>query len=108
MQKITRVRFWFKKSRAGSLIWRLLIGLVGGAVSVFGGIMLIAPGPGLLLILAGLGILATEFAWAGEMVLHAKRLAATAEEKSGLHRYVQYFIIAGGSVAGILIIYIMN
>lgn len=108
MQKITRVRFWFKKSRVGSLIWRLLIGLVGGAVSVFGGIMLIAPGPGLLLILAGLGILATEFAWAGEMVLHAKRLAATAEEKSGLHRYVQCFIIAGGSVAGILIIYIMN
>ncbi len=90
------------------MVWRVAIGLAGGLVSVIGGVMLVGPGPGVLIILAGLGILATEFAWAGEVLLHAKKIASKAEKKSGLNRYVQYFIIAGASVAGILIIYILK
>jgi uncharacterized protein (TIGR02611 family) len=101
-----KVRFWFKKSTLGSIVWRVFIGLLGGLVSIVGGIMLIGPGPGLLVILGGLGILATEFAWAGEVMLKAKKVASTAGKKSKLHPYVQYFIIAGTSVAGILFIYI--
>ena len=103
-----KVRFWFKKSTLGGIIWRVFIGLLGGLVSIVGGIMLIGPGPGLLVILGGLGILATEFAWAGEVVLHAKKVAKKAEKKANMHRYVHYFIIAGTSVAGILLIYIYN
>ena len=57
------------------MVWRIAIGLAGGLVSTIGGIMLVVPGPGLLLILAGLGILATEFAWAGEVLLQAKKMA---------------------------------
>ena len=43
---------------------RLLIGLVGTTVLLLGVLMLVLPGPGLLVIPAGLTILGIEFAWA--------------------------------------------
>ena len=43
---------------------RFLIGLMGGTVLLLGVILLALPGPGLLVMLAGLAILATEYAWA--------------------------------------------
>ena len=59
------LRTWVKKTPAGRLFWRVFIGVLGGGITVLGGIALIGPGPGVLVVLAGLGILATEFAWAG-------------------------------------------
>ena len=46
------------------LLRRLLIAFVGGSVVLFGVALIFLPGPGLLTILFGLGILAIEFAWA--------------------------------------------
>ena len=43
---------------------RIAIGVVGGTVLALGIVMMITPGPGIAGILAGLGILAIEFAWA--------------------------------------------
>ncbi len=43
---------------------RIAIGVVGGTVLVLGIVMMVTPGPGIAGILAGLGILAIEFAWA--------------------------------------------
>jgi tellurite resistance protein TerC len=43
---------------------RIAIGIVGGTVLALGIVMMITPGPGIPAILAGLGILALEFAWA--------------------------------------------
>lgn len=48
---------------------RTLIGIVGGVVLVAGIIMIPYPGPGWLVVFAGLGILSTEFEWA-QRVLH--------------------------------------
>ena len=44
------------------LAFKTLVAVIGTAVVVAGVVMLPAPGPGWLVILAGLGILATEFA----------------------------------------------
>jgi hypothetical protein len=44
------------------IIKRILVGIVGGLVTIIGVVALIAPGPGWLIIFAGLGILGTEFA----------------------------------------------
>ena len=44
--------------------WRIAVLVVGLLVTAAGLVMIVTPGPGLLLIVAGLGILATEFAWA--------------------------------------------
>jgi uncharacterized protein (TIGR02611 family) len=43
---------------------RFLVLVVGVAVLVAGVLMLVLPGPGVLIIIVGLAILATEFAWA--------------------------------------------
>jgi len=43
---------------------RLVIAMIGGTVVLAGVIMLVTPGPGLVVIPIGLAILALEFAWA--------------------------------------------
>src|SRR4030095_9340132 len=44
--------------------WRVVVGVVGTTVLALGLAMLVLPGPGLLVIPIGLGILASEFVWA--------------------------------------------
>lgn len=97
-----------KKTRAGNLMWRLTIGIIGGGVTVIGAIALIGPGPGVLVVLAGLGILATEFAWAGEAILKTKRIANKAVERAGLPKWASYFLLSAAaviSIVGVLIYY---
>ncbi len=43
---------------------RIVIGVIGGTLLVFGAVMLVTPGPGLVGIAAGLAVLAVEFTWA--------------------------------------------
>lgn len=43
---------------------RLLILLIGGTMVLIGLVMFFTPGPGVLVILVGLALLATEFIWA--------------------------------------------
>jgi uncharacterized protein (TIGR02611 family) len=99
-------RSWIKKTRVGRIMWRIVIGIIGGGVTVAGGVALIGPGPGVLIVLAGLGILATEFAWAGEVMMHTKRIAAKAAERTGMKPWVKYFLISGGAVVSIISIYV--
>jgi uncharacterized protein (TIGR02611 family) len=99
-------RTWIRKTPVGRLAWRVAIGLIGGGVVVFGAILLVAPGPGVLVLLAGLAILATEFAWAGRVMMHTKQMASKAAERTGMKPWVKYFLLSGGavlSIVGILI-----
>jgi uncharacterized protein (TIGR02611 family) len=100
------LRSWIRKTPAGRLAWRLVIGIVGGGVAVFGAVLLVAPGPGVLVLLAGLGILATEFAWAGRIMMETKRMASRAAERTGMKPWVKYFLISGGAVFSIVAILI--
>jgi uncharacterized protein (TIGR02611 family) len=52
----------------GRLAWRVLVTLVGVAIIVLGIILLPLPGPGWLIIFAGLGVLASEYAWASHLL----------------------------------------
>jgi hypothetical protein len=47
---------------------RLVVSVIGGTVLLVGIIMLVVPGPGLIVIPLGLGILAIEFAWARRLL----------------------------------------
>lgn len=52
---------------------------VVGAVLVAGGlVMLVLPGPGLLVIVAGFAVLGTEYAWAASALERSKRTASAA------------------------------
>ena len=52
--------------------YRLVVGIVGVAVVVVGLVLLPAPGPGWLIIFAGLALLASEFEWAQRLLDHAR------------------------------------
>ena len=49
--------------------------VIGGTVLLLGVALLVLPGPGWLLIIGGLAILAGEFAWARWLLKHAKATA---------------------------------
>jgi tellurite resistance protein TerC len=48
--------------------WRAVIAVIGVSVILFGVILFFTPGPAILVIPLGLGILATEFVWAGRLL----------------------------------------
>lgn len=54
------------------LSYRILVGVIGGVVLAGGVMMIPYPGPGWLVVFAGLAILGTEFQWAHKL-LHAAR-----------------------------------
>jgi uncharacterized protein (TIGR02611 family) len=58
----------------GTLGWRISITVVGVAVILVGVLLLPLPGPGWLIIFAGLGLLATEYTWASRLLRRAQRL----------------------------------
>ncbi|MFM7542826.1 MAG: PGPGW domain-containing protein [Actinomycetales bacterium] len=97
-----KVRDQLKQNPYGSLIWRIFIGAVGGLITIIGTIFLFAPGPGILVLLAGLGILATEFAWAANALRKTKSIAQATSAKIGIPLWVKYLIAAIGAVASIL------
>lgn len=99
-------RAWIKKTRAGHIVWKIFIGVLGGGVTVLGGIALIGPGPGVLVVLAGLGILATEFAWAGEAMLKTKNMARRTADKAGLPKWANYFLVSAAALTSIVFILI--
>lgn len=67
---------------ATDLLWRIAVGVVGGAITFIGVVFLVTPGPGWLFIFVGLGVLASEFAWAERALLQAKVAALRAKEKA--------------------------
>lgn len=93
-----------KSNPYGSLVWRIFIGVIGGLVTILGAVFLFAPGPGLLVLLAGLGILATEFAWASSAMRRTKEIAQATSARIGIPLWVKYLIVAGGAVASIVIL----
>ncbi len=61
-----------KSTRVGRIAWRSVIAVVGIAVIVVGVVLLPLPGPGWLIIFAGLGILGSEFEWARRLLRFAR------------------------------------
>lgn len=59
---------------------RLSVAAMGFSVLAIGLVMLVTPGPGLLVIIAGLAILAHQFAWAGRALERARYRAAQAKQ----------------------------
>ncbi|WP_260406187.1 TIGR02611 family protein [Microbacterium sp. G2-8] len=53
--------------------YKTIIGVVGGAITVIGLVLVPLPGPGWLIVFAGLVVLATEFPWARRAAAWLKR-----------------------------------
>ncbi|MGH8900507.1 MAG: PGPGW domain-containing protein [Egibacteraceae bacterium] len=57
----------YGRRQAWALVQRVAIAVVGGIITTAGIVLLFIPGPGLLVLLLGLAILATEFVWARQV-----------------------------------------
>jgi uncharacterized protein (TIGR02611 family) len=81
-QAARRGREWIRRHRTLDASWRVFVFLVGGAVLLAGLVMFFTPGPGWLGAIAGLAILATEFAWAQRLLAWARRKAGDARRQA--------------------------
>jgi uncharacterized protein (TIGR02611 family) len=71
--------------------YRLVVGVVGLAVLAVGIVAIPYPGPGWAIVFIGLGILATEFAWARRVLHYAKeRYDRVMDWFGGQGRFVQF------------------
>jgi hypothetical protein len=61
---------------------RVVIAVIGGTVVLLGLVMVLLPGPAIIVIPAGLAILATEFAWAGHLLKKMKAQASAIWHRS--------------------------
>lgn len=60
---------------------RVAVAVVGGALVVAGIVLMVLPGPGLLVIALGFAVLATEFAWAHRVLEVGKDASSKAVAK---------------------------
>ena len=60
--------------------WRATVTVVGFGLLGLGLVLLFLPGPGLLVVIAGLAVLATQFAWAERALARVKQRTANARE----------------------------
>ncbi len=64
-----------------NLVRKLVIGAAGGTVTAAGLVMLVTPGPGIIVSLAGLGILGSEFPAAKRALERLRNYRRTEEPK---------------------------
>ncbi|MFI6923478.1 TIGR02611 family protein [Nonomuraea spiralis] len=78
-----------RSTRAGALTLKIVVGVIG-AVMVAGGLIMVPfPGPGWLVVFAGLAVLATEFHWAHKVLEFGKQT---------LHAWTQWYRRQGWTV----------
>lgn len=82
---------WLRATN-GRTMRRLVVGAVGGAMALAGIALLVLPGPGIPVLLAGLGVLGLEFAIARTWVEALKRRA----EGAGVPRRVLWVLPVAG------------
>jgi hypothetical protein len=59
---------------------RFAVTIVGVALLALGAAMMVLPGPGIIVIVAGLAVLATEYVWARRLLVRAKHEAEKVQE----------------------------
>ena len=72
-------RGWIDKAHAlhncqHPVVRRVVVAIIGGVLLLTGTALLVLPGPGIVVILAGIAVLSLEFEWAGRLVERARGL----------------------------------
>ena len=71
-----RLRAWLRRTINYQWARRIVVAVIGGTVFLIGIAMIVLPGPAIVVIPVGLGILGIEFAWARYWL---RKLRATAQ-----------------------------
>jgi uncharacterized protein (TIGR02611 family) len=81
--------------------YRIVVGVIGLAVLGLGIVAIPYPGPGWAIVFIGLGILATEFAWARRLLAYAKERYDKVMD--WFHRQGKFVQILGGLVTALIV-----
>jgi uncharacterized protein (TIGR02611 family) len=73
VRRWARWRDSFRHRRVVDITYRVAVGVVGLAILVVGIAAIPYPGPGWAIVFVGLGVLATEFAWARQLLSLARK-----------------------------------
>lgn len=65
-------RAFLRRHRGLDLAYRVMVAVAGFAIMITGVVLIPLPGPGWLIVFAGLALLATEFAWADRLLHYAR------------------------------------
>ena len=102
--RVARFRERVHANPATSLTWKILVTVVGGLVLLAGVVMIFTPGQGILAVILGLAILATEWKWAERWLKRARDAAVRAKERSqAMDPRVRRRRIAFGAVAVLVV-----
>jgi uncharacterized protein (TIGR02611 family) len=88
---------------------KLITGIIGGAVLVVGIIAIPYPGPGWLIVFAGLAILATEFEWANRLLEFARgKYDAWAAWLKGQNLWIRLLVFGATGLVIVVTLWILN
>jgi len=105
----SRLRAKLDASPPIRLLWRVGVALIGGAVVVLGMVMIPYPGPGWLIVFAGLAILATEFKWARRLLTYARGYYDRWTAWLGRQSWpVKLLVLAGTGIAILLSLWLLG
>lgn len=76
MKWVSRVSAFVGWNHIPGALRKLIVAVIGGTILVLGVAMIVLPGPAFIVVPVGLGILATEFAWARRAVQRAQAVIA--------------------------------
>lgn len=89
------------------LLRRIAITVVGTILLALGVVLLVAPGPGIVVIALALAVFAIEYKWARQRLIEAKELARSAAEKTATNQVAKASAILFGigtmGLGGVLI-----
>ena len=103
------MRSWARRQPGGATAWRIAIAVLGFIVIVVGIILLVVPGPGWVTIFLGLGIWATEFNWARNLLKVVRRHVGTWTKWVGRQpRWVSLSVGAAGLVLVAVVVWIVS
>lgn len=91
------------------LAWQIGVAVLGLAVLVLGIFMIPYPGPGWLVVFAGLAILATEFVWAKRVLDYARgKFDAWTDWLARQHILVRILVLAGTALVVVATLWLLN
>jgi len=73
LDPLRRLREHIRARRTTRLVYRTVIAVIGGGIVVGGLLLVPLPGPGWLIVILGLAVLASEFTWAHNLLEFVKR-----------------------------------
>ncbi|MGJ6968047.1 TIGR02611 family protein [Streptosporangium sp. G11] len=95
-----------RSTRAGRLTLKIVIGVIGAVLVIGGLIMVPFPGPGWLVVFAGLAVLATEFHWAHRLLEFGKRTLSAWTAWLGRRGWtVKILVVLAAAMTATVIVY---